>query len=942
MEIERNSKLDPISFGPSEISPDQSIHGVSPSDIRSDLENDTDNQCHSANCVKRPKKAKPPGGKVFCYICGYPCFQNGGTIYDIFSVQCEHVLPVAALSLLSGLANGTSTKDKKFRDTVAKVKKNISIDEPHLLDYDMWAGRIIGSTLPNPLMEAEGFVDEPGGESMAEDEGGEPTEESMAEDEGGEPTEESMAGVEDEEQTRGSAMEGVGDEEQTRGSSMEGVGDEGGGEEQTRGSSMEGVGDEGGGEEQTRGSSMEGVEGGELRGGSMEGVEGAPPPQNITIVEGGGVRGSSYHWAHPICNMIKSNWPFIILCYTKYGVFLVSDDLKILLPPGQPQPTGDEAIDILKQVPNGTGFKECGTINEYYNSAISTQNLRWLLNTTLGLTGVYQSWSELWKNALLLKKGTKGIDWRPEKGGYRQLLTPDNNSGFLPTDPIFSEAFGKEDPAHGLTLKLLIDGEIQLHPGHGGQYFPYTEWIEGRIQQIKNNILIPLLKNICSYGEPRVCEPPIPLPQISSMDQDSIPRISLFSMISTTATGSRVCHNMAKLKKLFKDVSKDKRSKKINIIWGSILFEELLETSAKVIKSKERNLNLTFDKYTSASVRKLAMTAAGLSSILKKVIKSNTKKVVKKVKEVRQKRKDKKTEKVKKKPRNKRGGSMLLSSNYPSALHSDPSVLPMMPKFSIGNHYPKQSGKRNPSFTPNRHKKRFVMPSTVHYKQHWIHPSEKASGEAVTPRTHPSLKHNELDITYKIIYHIFEDSELINKMEEKILEYLSPEYAFFDEFLSDFMGFSENSEIVENDIRFNESVLSKALDEYGDQDPCLYSSLPESLRSKEGLSDSLFLEIAELNGYNTMPQPDEPTDWFIYTDILSLTPELKRKRAQLKKTKKKRKITRKRLMKKDTTRKKEGRKKAGRKKAGQTKKRKRRKTVKKDSLYQRLLKRLGY
>ena len=50
-----------------------------------------------------------------------------------------------------------------------------------------------------------------------------------------------------------------------------------------------------------------------------------------------------------------------------------------------------------------------------------------------------------------------------------------------------------------------------------------------------------------------------------------------------------------------------------------------------------------------------------------------------------------------------------------------------------------------------------------------------------------------------------------------------------------------------------------------------------------------------------------------------------------------RKKTRKRRKKKDTTRKK-----AGRKKAGQTKKRKRRKTVKKDSLYQRLLKRLGY
>ena len=146
----RNKNLDPISFGPSEISPEQSIHGVTPSDVRSDLENDTDNQCHSASCVRRPRKS-PPEGKVFCYICGYPCFQNGGTIYDTFSVQCEHVLPVAALSLLSGLADGTSSseKDKKFSDIVKKVKNNIYIDQPLSDEYDMWAGRIIGRP-PDP------------------------------------------------------------------------------------------------------------------------------------------------------------------------------------------------------------------------------------------------------------------------------------------------------------------------------------------------------------------------------------------------------------------------------------------------------------------------------------------------------------------------------------------------------------------------------------------------------------------------------------------------------------------------------------------------------------------------------------------------------------------------------------------------------------------------
>jgi hypothetical protein len=55
-----------------------------------------------------------------------------------------------------------------------------------------------------------------------------------------------------------------------------------------------------------------------------------------------------------------------------------------------------------------------------------------------------------------------------------------------------------------------------------------------------------------------------------------------------------------------------------------------------------------------------------------------------------------------------------------------------------------------------------------------------------------------------------------------------------------------------------------------------------------------------------------------------------------------RKRTRKRRKKKDTESKRPKKKDTTRKKAGQTKMRKRRKTVKKDSLYQRLLKRLGY
>ena len=161
-----------------------------------------------------------------------------------------------------------------------------------------------------------------------------------------------------------------------------------------------------------------------------------------------------------------------------------------------------------------------------------------------------------------------------------------------------------------------------------------------------------------------------------------------------------------------------------------------------------------------------------------------------------------------------------------------------------------------------------------------VHPVEIDIDDKAGAHKSPE-EYMEIDLDEKIEY-LFKDSELISIMEKKILDYLEPEYAFLDEFLSDFMGFSEpvkqdeevlmevdtSDEIVEDDIKFNELVLLESLSEYGDQDPCLYSSLPESLRNKEGLSDLCFLEIAELNGYDKTPQPDEPTDWFIYTEYM--------------------------------------------------------------------------
>jgi hypothetical protein len=845
----RNRKLDPFSFGPSEISPDREIHGVAPSKVRSDLENDTDNQCKSASCITRLRSATPPAGRVYCYICGYPCFQNGGTIYDTFSVQCEHVIPVAALSLLSGLADGTSSESNRFSEIVKKVKQNIGVNKQITDEYDMWAGRIIGS--PEYYRIIGEYKSDPsvGIEPKPEDS----MEQSPKPSVGIEPKPEDNMAIDETSLSRSNlSMKAATGEINITGEQFGGAGSAGG----------------------------------------IERIE-----------EGGGIRGSAYQWAHPVCNMIKSNYPFIIICYTNYGLFFVSDDLKVLLPPGIKEPLGEERVAILSKVPDNTGFECCESLDEYYNKAISTHNLIWLLRTILGLTGEYGSYSEQWKKGILLEnamksekpgKPPKGINW--ENGGYKQLLTKDNKSGFSIDDDIFNEAFGIKE-GEDLKLKLLIDGNPQ--PSADSNYIPLDEWIGRRIQQIKNNILIPILQNICSGGHTS----PYPVYQISNLEIEDIPKVSLFSMISTTATGSKICHNMAKIRKTFFDVSKDKRKNKVNIIWSSILFEDLLEVSAQVIRSKAETLKLEFDKNVSNAIRKLAKTDNGLSKILKEYIKSTGGRIVDKVK---------KAKKIVKKSskRKKRGGS------------GDSGLLIDVEGVDTITQLPKGTEPSTPGYT-----------GFTYYD-----PKEGVEGDTkgVTPKikVDTSMDLKKTDIHIKIIEHVFADIVLINLMGEKLLHYLeSGEYPLFYEFLSDFIGLSEE-EIVDMDggalseemgveeeapeqpqreipadlaelpddddelkeLIYDDSVVLNALKEYGDQDPCLFSSLPTSLINIEGLDNSYFLEVAKLHGYDEMikysdyleeglePEPGsefslepnislEYNNWWIYTEFIKETPE---------------------------------------------------------------------
>lgn len=158
---------DEISIGPAFYMPD--IDGIS--DVRKYLEEKTDAQCNFAGCGKRPTAKKttnePPGGApriweegnplntpnvpttnglpleddlsnaIPCYICGFPIDGRRGAALDIQNTwggQCEHVMAVAALATLCGLAGDN------YEYIVNKFMEDCGINDP---DYKAWRNRLV-------------------------------------------------------------------------------------------------------------------------------------------------------------------------------------------------------------------------------------------------------------------------------------------------------------------------------------------------------------------------------------------------------------------------------------------------------------------------------------------------------------------------------------------------------------------------------------------------------------------------------------------------------------------------------------------------------------------------------------------------------------------------------------------------------------------------------
>jgi hypothetical protein len=153
-----------VEIGPSFYMPD--IDGIT--DVRKYLEEKTDAQCNFAGCGIRnpPKKsdnipslwekdnplnipnvptldgeALNGVGKndncINCYICGFPIDGRRGVALEIQNTwggQCEHVMAVAALATLCGLAG------KNYDDIVKKFLDECKINDPN---YKIWRDRLV-------------------------------------------------------------------------------------------------------------------------------------------------------------------------------------------------------------------------------------------------------------------------------------------------------------------------------------------------------------------------------------------------------------------------------------------------------------------------------------------------------------------------------------------------------------------------------------------------------------------------------------------------------------------------------------------------------------------------------------------------------------------------------------------------------------------------------
>ena len=159
-------------IGPSFYMPD--IDGIS--DVRKYLEEKTDAQCNFAGCGIRnaPKKSdnipslwekdnplnipnvptldgealngvEKDDNCINCYICGFPIDGRRGVALEIQNTwggQCEHVMAVAALATLCGLAG------KNYEDIVNEFLTGCNINDPK---YKEWRDRLVkqGNTIEN-------------------------------------------------------------------------------------------------------------------------------------------------------------------------------------------------------------------------------------------------------------------------------------------------------------------------------------------------------------------------------------------------------------------------------------------------------------------------------------------------------------------------------------------------------------------------------------------------------------------------------------------------------------------------------------------------------------------------------------------------------------------------------------------------------------------------
>ena len=153
-----------IEIGPSFYMPD--IDGIT--DVRKYLEEKTDAQCNFAGCgIRNPatkdrtitpdsiweegnplntpnvptldgKPLRPDMSNcINCYICGFPIDGRRGVALDIqnsWGGQCEHVMAVAALATLCGLAG------KNYDDIVKKFLDECKINDPN---YKIWRDRLV-------------------------------------------------------------------------------------------------------------------------------------------------------------------------------------------------------------------------------------------------------------------------------------------------------------------------------------------------------------------------------------------------------------------------------------------------------------------------------------------------------------------------------------------------------------------------------------------------------------------------------------------------------------------------------------------------------------------------------------------------------------------------------------------------------------------------------